>query len=316
MFLFRFDQLLQNDILFLFLIISNCIYYKTAVYLYITDMVSYENRSFRITFFVIIESVATLSATLVCGYVIKYVVNGFLYLFVASAILSAISLLYCVLVLTESLGELDGKTIWQRLKTCSPRHCLKIVTIYFTPLELNNLDDEGQETIAKGDQESLLPKKTSTRKKNTFALFTMIGANSIVCFVQSGTKSIFTLFLMDYPLCFDSIARSNYSIFSQAVSIVLSSLVSKLLRINDMLICMLAVGTYATSFLCLVFGKSTLYIYICSILASLVGLQYGFVKSAVSKSMNSHEVADALSSGKTKIKVFLTSVCDNMMSIY
>ena len=267
-----------------------------GVYAYIADTVPIKDRSFRISFFLIIGSIANLVVTFACGYVIKY--YGFIYVFATSMALSIAALLYTIFVIPESLTELRHKSLCQRIRSCSFFSYLRCFRVFFNFSELAT-------TVQNNETQPLLPTvQENVAKKPTCILMMIVCASAILCLVQNGATSVFGLFLMDYPLCFDSLGRSHYALFSTAVSVVLCLLVSKFLRVTDLLICMMAVGTYGISFLFFIYGKRVEYVYIGAAVSSLVGLQYGFAKSAVSKSMIKSEVADALSSSKNKLFVF------------
>jgi hypothetical protein len=129
---------------------------------------------------------------------------------------------------------------------------------------------------------------------------------------------------MNRPFCFDSIDLSNYSVFATIVSLCMSLLVSKLLNINDLIICILSVGSYMASLFCYIYATNSNFIYlgkflllfwfiffssfniviryylvffyiIGAVVSSIAGLEYGYVRSIVSKSVDKSEVADALS---------------------
>lgn len=120
-------------------------------------------------------------------------------------------------------------------------------------------------------------------------------ANFIYVFGTVGIGSIFTLFIMNAPYCFDSIQISNFSVFSTVVSLLVSLLISKFVRVNDLIICILATASYFAAVFCYIFGGTTYDIYLASVIGSPAGLEYGYVRSIVSKSVERDEVGDALS---------------------
>ena len=71
--------------------------------------------------------------------------------------------------------------------------------------------------------------------------------------------------------------------------------VSKFIRINDLLICAFSCASYFASIFCYIFGHSKFYIYLGSVVKSISGLQYGYARSIISKSMAKGDVSDALS---------------------
>ena len=120
-------------------------------------------------------------------------------------------------------------------------------------------------------------------------------ANFVYNFGTIGIGSIFTLYIMNAPFCFDSIAISTYSIFATLVSLVMSLLVSKFLKINDVLICIASVGSFFASVFCYIYGLTPFYIYLGSVIGSISSLEFGYARSIISKSMSKSEVSDALS---------------------
>ena len=133
------------------------------------------------------------------------------------------------------------------------------------------------------------------QSKQTGVLLVVVFTNFVYVFGTQGIAAIFTLFVMNAPYCFDSVAISTYTIFSTLVSLVACLFVSRFVRVNDMLICSLSCFSFFASVFCYIYGNSTFYIYLGSVVASVSGLQYGYARSIVSKSMAKHEVSDALS---------------------
>lgn len=249
-----------------------------ALYCYISDYTSQSSRSFRITFLNNMNSLASLCVTFACGYVIKF--YGYFYLFLASAVLMFIAFVYTVFLIPESLRELKSVSYWQRLKRCSKKRVFKSYEVYFN----NNNNNTDSSSLSKAeshgrDEEdvdqnvnetsSLLERSnTSTRpsstpvEKQTLALFLIIFANFIYNFGTNGISSIFTLFIMNAPYCFDSIAISHYSIFSTVFALVMSLFVSKFIRVNEVIICIISVASYFASVFCYIYGTDVNYIYL------------------------------------------------------
>lgn len=134
-----------------------------------------------------------------------------------------------------------------------------------------------------------------TIRKQTFVLLLIVFANFVFVFGTVGIGSIFTLFIMNAPFCFDPIEISNFSVFSTIISLLVSLFISKFVRVNDLLICILSTASYFGAVFCYIFGSSTRDIYLASVIGSPAGLEYGYVRSIVSKSVERDEVADALS---------------------
>ena len=255
-------------------------------------------------FISVIGFVANLSVTLVCGYVIKY--WGFLYLFLTSAILSTTSLTYSVLVIPESLAELAGKSYWQRIKTCSFKHYLNCIKVYFTSYTSVPQDDpDGDKEDNHKDGEynlvdeaaPLLPKASVTVKKQSHVLILIVFANEIFKFISTGTSTtagVFQLFIINNPFCFDSVDISYFNAYTTILSIVACFVVARFVRLPDLAICIMAVSSQMFAFLFFIFGKTTVFIYIGSAVSSIYILQFGYVQSIISKSMHKSEISDAL----------------------
>ena len=149
------------------------------------------------------------------------------------------------------------------------------------------------------ENDRLLEKKSPTTeptiRKQTFVLLLIVFANFVFVFGTVGIGSIFTLFIMNAPFCFDPIEISNFSVFSTIISLLVSLFISKFVRVNDLLICILSTASYFGAVFCYIFGSSTRDIYLASVIGSPAGLEYGYVRSIVSKSVERDEVADALS---------------------
>lgn len=151
------------------------------------------------------------------------------------------------------------------------------------------------------EREDLLPKQDKNEAsatiptKQTGVLLVVVFTNFVYVFGTQGIQAIFTLFIMNAPYCFDSVDISTFSIFTTVVSLFGCLFVSKFIQVNDMLICAASCFSFFASIFCYILGNSTFYIYLGSVIASISGLQYGYARSIVSKSMAKHEVSDALS---------------------
>ena len=247
-----------------------------SLYCYISDFTSPASRSYRITFLNNLSTVANLCVTFGCGYVIKY--YGYFYLFLTSAILMAIALIYTIFLIPEPLVELYDKSMLQRLKNCSIKRTLNCFNVYFSRENERRAKEKDSEPvvastlISNEESESLLPKSSGEAdavskgepkmSKQTFVLLLIVFANFIYNFGTIGVASIFNLYLMNSPFCFDSVDISNYSVFSTVVSLIMSLFVSKLLKINDILICILSVTSCFASMFCYIFGTTQDYLYL------------------------------------------------------
>ncbi len=276
-----------------------------ALFSCITDLTSPKTRSFRISLLVNISSAASLCVLYICGYVIKY--YGYFYLFLASLCLALLALIYTLFFVPETLTDLKHKNLLQRLRDCSIRKCFNCFKVYFNndntdkSSNYNNKDTVSLPTPADNEQDeeetflllSKRNKKLST-KKQTWVLLSIVLANFLFSFGVCGIGSIFNLFIMNKPFCFDSIEISKYQIFSGIVSLIFSLIVSKFLKINDLLICCMAVFTYFGSVFFYIYGSSIIYIYAGALVSSISMLQFTYARSVVSKSVAKEEVSDAL----------------------
>jgi Mg2+ and Co2+ transporter CorA len=256
-----------------------------ALYCYISDLTSPSSRSYRITFLNNTNSMASLCVTFLCGYIIKY--YGYFYLFLASVVLIFSAFVYTAVLVPEPLVELKGKSFRERLKSCSAKRSLNCFKVYFSKRETRRYDDN--------ENEPLLSEQPSSRSKQTFVLLLIVFANFVYNFGTIGIGSIFTLFIMNAPFCFDSIDISNFSVFSTVLSLVVSLFVSKFIKVSDLLICIVSVASFFGSVFCYIYGGNSFYVYLGAGISSLAGLEYGYVRSIISKSVDKKEVADALS---------------------
>jgi hypothetical protein len=269
-----------------------------SLYCYISDFTSPSSRSYRITFLNNLNSVASLCVTFACGYVIKY--YGYFYLFLTSSVLMALALVYTIFLIPEPLVELRDKSILQRLRTCSIKRAVNCFKVYFSKENERCARENKRDALTDAEDhenQSLLPSNPENQRlsKQTFVLLLIVFANFIYNFGTVGIGSIFGLFIMNTPFCFDSVQISNYTVFATLVSLFMSLMVSKFLKINDVLICILSVASYFGSVFCYIYGTTPHYIYLGAVIGSISGLEYGYVRSIVSKSVEKHEVADALS---------------------
>lgn len=229
-----------------------------SLYCYISDLTSPSSRSYRITLINSLNSMASLCVTLGCGYVIKYF--GYFYLFVASDALIVISLLYTIFLIPESLLSLKDKSLTQRLKSCSIKNTSNCLKVFFPDNPKERVGDEANERTGLLNNDP--SPEIKAPKKQTYILLLIIFANFVYNFGSAGISSVFTLFLMNKPFCFDSIAISNYTVFSTVVSLVMSLVVSKFIKINDLLICIFSTLSYMLGLLCYTYGSATADIYL------------------------------------------------------
>lgn len=167
--------------------------------------------------------------------------------------------------------------------------------VYFDKHPRHKIEPSGEESGC-SEQESLLQRAPDRRtRKQTFSLLLLVAANLIYLFGTVGVGSIFTLFIMNAPFCFDSIQISNFSVFATVLSLFVSLLISKFIRVNDVIICILSTLSYFVSIFFFILAQDATFIYLGSAISSPAGLEYGYVRSIVSKSVAKEEIADALS---------------------
>ena len=255
-----------------------------SLYCYLSDLTPIESRAYRITLLNSMNSIASLCVTYLCGYVIKY--YGYFYLFLSSVILLLIALVYTICLVPETLIELNDKSMIKRFKYVSISRSINCFKVFFVPTT-----EERSPLLGNSEQKQ---KKVST--KQTLALILVVLANFVYCFGINGIYSVFTLFIMNAPFCFGPIEISQYSVFSTVVSLVVSLLVSRFLKINEVLICALSVASCFISVFCFIYGNSEFYIYLASVISSINTLSFSYVRSIVSKSVDKSKVSDAFSS--------------------
>ena len=261
--------------------------YYLALCCYISDITRPSTRSYRIALLSNLNSMANLCVTFICGYVIKY--YGYFFPFLASNILVVIALFYTVLFIPETQIELENKSLWTRLKSCSIKNTLNCFRVYFSNNDTTKKNNEETESLI--NEESVVIESP----KQTCVLLSIVFANFVYNFGTIGISSIFTLYIMNKPFCFDSIDISNYTIFGTVVSLIASLFVSKFIKVNDLLICIASVASYFASVFCYIYGSNWHHIYLGSLVQSISSLEFGYVRSIVSKSMTKAEVSDAFS---------------------
>lgn len=170
------------------------------------------------------------------------------------------ALVYTIFVIYEPLVELRDKSFLSRLRMCSFKRILNPFKVYFRDTDTADYDDDDDQSRLILNNEGL--DKRRKRKKQTFVLLLIVFANLVYVFAASGVGSIFTLFIMNAPYCFDSVLISKFSVFATVVSLIASFGVSKFLRVNDLLICLVSVASYFSSLLFYMFGNKILHIFL------------------------------------------------------
>jgi hypothetical protein len=113
--------------------------------------------------------------------------------------------------------------------------------------------------------------KRRTKKKKTFVLLLIVFANLVYVFATYGVGSIFTLFIMNAPFCYDSVLISKFSVFATEKVLykptvcfidIASFGVSKFFNFNDLLICLVSFASYFSSLLFYMFGNKILHVFL------------------------------------------------------
>jgi MFS family permease len=234
-----------------------------SLYCFIADLTTASSRSYRITFLNNLNSIASLCVTFICGYVITY--YGYFYLFLTSLFLIFVALVYTIFLIPEPLIELRHKSFVERLSNCSLKRTFNSFKVYFK--ERVKVEDRAAENE---EQSALLLSNSSggggvgrtQPPKQTFVLLLIVFANFVYCFAASGIGSIFTLFIMNAPFCFNAVQISQFSVFATIVSLSVSFFVSKFVRVNDLLICLVSVASYFAALLCYIYGNTIFHVYL------------------------------------------------------
>ena len=268
--------------------------FNLILHCYIADLTTTKNRSYRLTFINYIGSVSSLLISYTCGYVIKYL--GYIYIFASSLFFYFLSLIYLVVFVPEPLIEVRKKCIWQRLKSCSIRrikNSFNVLCRQKHPVIVNTDEtDENDSLIIAADDNSQL-KECGLVRQRCVIIFVVI-ANLVYCAAGAGVNSIFTLFIMNTPFCWDSVHISTFTLYTTIIHFISSVLVSRFLRVNDILTCIASAASYFATLFLYAFATNSLGIYIGSTAAAISGLEFGLARSFVSKLVTKHEVADAL----------------------
>jgi hypothetical protein len=269
---------------------SNGLFYL-VLHCYIADLTTTKTRSYRLTFINYIGSISSLLISYTCGYVIKYL--GYVYIFAASLIFYFLSLVYLVIFVPEPLSEVRTKSFLQRLHSCSIKRIKNSVYVLLRknhPVIIDKkLDNNEQETSP-----LVANVEDCGQVRQRYVIVLVVIANLIYCGGAAGIVSIFTLYIMNEPFCWDSVNISMFTVYSTVISFVLSLFVSRFIRVSDILICIISAASHLSSLILYVFATSSFFVYLGSTTAALSGLEFGYVRSLVSKLVTKHEVTDAL----------------------
>lgn len=250
---------------------GNGLYYF-VLHCYITDLTTNKHRSYRLTLVNYMSSISSLFISFACGYVIKYF--GFFYLFLASLVLNSIALVYTCVFVPESLQRLKNRSIFQRIQSCSIsriKNSFYVLTRKTHPVvprkprdETENIETDRllgiENNFVEPEITTVNENKIKHRQRSVIVL--VIVANLIYCGACTGIGSIFTLYLMNVPFCWDSVYISSYAVFSTVTQVVSVLFVSKLIQINDILICIASCFSNFVSLFVYASASKTLDIYI------------------------------------------------------
>ena len=245
---------------------SNGLFYL-VLHCYIADLTTSKNRSYRLTFINYIGSISSLLISYVCGYVIKYL--GFVYIFASSLLFYFLSLVYLIAFVPEPLAEVRKKSIYERLKSCSVKrikNSFYVLVRKTHPIVVNknhvntSVDDADKLLIPKTENpENELQECGLLRQR--FVIILVVVANLIYCLASGGISSIFTLFIMNTPFCWDSVHISTFSAYTTVVHLISSLIITRFVRINDILLCIASALSHLTSLVLYGFAINSLGVY-------------------------------------------------------
>jgi hypothetical protein len=231
--------------------------YFLVLYCYIADVTPYKTRSYRLTLINYMSSIMFIFVSYGTGYVIKFF--GFVWVFGVSLGFHLIALLYAIIFVPEPLGSLRTMTLRTRIRSCSTKRILnsfKVFTRTIHPVQTTQHTD-GPESFLDSNEVRI-----TTKRRQRAILILLVSANVVYIFGSAGIASIFTLFLMNAPLCWDSIYISVFNVYSTVTSLVCSLIVSRYLRVNEIAICIVSILTNMVSSVMYGFTKDLVGVYI------------------------------------------------------
>jgi hypothetical protein len=233
-----------------------------VVHCYIADLTTTKNRSYRLTFINYISSISNLFVSYACGYVIKYL--GYVYIFASSLLFHFLALFYLIIFVPEPLFEIRNKSIFERLKSCSFKRIKNSFNVLIRknhPIIVNsNNDDVDRQPLINDTGQNELKECGSVRQRSVINL--VIVANLIYCLAGGGIGSIFTLYIMNTPFCWDSVHISYFSVYTTVVHFISSLIATRFIKVNDILICISSALSYVTALVIYAFAKNSSGIYI------------------------------------------------------
>jgi hypothetical protein len=257
-----------------------------ALHCFITDITQLKSRSYRLTLINYTSSITSLIVSYTSGYMIKYL--GYFYLFILSFAFNFSALLYTILFVPEPIRSLNNKSLFARIKSCSIKRIFNCIKVYLRKTEPNIVGSINNENSNSNSSIGI------DKPRQYVVLILLVVANLIYCFGANGVGSIFTLYTMNIPFNWGSIEISTFTFYNTLLSLFLSLVVSKFLKIDDIIICFLSAFSYFISLFIFGFATTSAYIYLGAGVSAISGLEFGYVRSIVSKLVTKYEVADAL----------------------
>ena len=124
---------------------------------------------------------------------------------------------------------------------------------------MNKNDADRQPLIADSSQNEL---KECGSVRQRLVINLVIFANLIYCLAGGGIGSIFTLYIMNTPFCWDSVHISYFSVYSTLVHFISSLIVTRFIKVNDILICICSALSYVTALVLYAVATDSMGIYI------------------------------------------------------
>jgi hypothetical protein len=255
-----------------------------------------------------------LFVTYSCGYIITYL--GYVYVFAIAFVFHLLSFLYTLFCVPEPIATLRTKSFAARVASCSLRsivNCFKVYLRKSHPMVVRKVaSDTADETdallggghVPDGDVEDdgvkCVRKKSENASQHVYqvrqrsVLILVVVANMIYCFVANGIGSIFSLYIMNAPFCWDPIEISTFSLFNTVLNLFLSLMISKFCKVNDILIMITSAFTYFFSLIIYGYAKTSVLLYVAAGVSAISGLEFGYTRSIVSKLVTNYEISDAL----------------------
>lgn len=288
---------------------SNGVFYL-ALHCYVSDTTSSESRSYRITLVNYMSSITGLFVTFGCGYMITYL--GYVYVFAIAFVFHLLSFVYTVFCVPEPIVTLRDKSFVSRVASCSLKsitNCFKVYMRKSHPVIVNKMSkNDASETdallggghVPEGDDDEVRcvkPAESTAQNvhqvRQRAVLILVVVANMIYCFAANGIGSIFSLYVMNAPFCWDPIEISAFSLYNTVLNLFLSLLISKFCRVHDILICISSAFTNLVSLVVYGYAKTSVMVYAAAGISAIAGLEFSYARSIVSKLVTKYEISDA-----------------------